>query len=193
LALYVGHRPVGDLELASAGKGLGAAERGTLLASLLARDPALLVEVDRDGCLAVRTSDGVPLRFWHYPHPLIGPAGEIDGLAVVSPADLGLMMLDRLVAAGSRRRDLVELYLLCRELPLAELLARAEERPGHAQTAGNDAGEFRRQVLAALDRHRLPDARRLPRLAIEIGWHEVEAWAAGEGQAIGRAPWPATC
>jgi hypothetical protein len=146
LALHLGHRPVADLELASAVNRLGAAERGRVLEVLLAVDPATGVETARDGLLAVRTGGGVPLRLRHCPYPLVGPDGEIDGLAVASLADLGLTMLDAIAGGGGSRRDLVELHLLCRELPLAELLDRAGERFGQA------AGEFRRQALLALDR-----------------------------------------
>jgi hypothetical protein len=190
LALYLGHRPVAELELASAVNRLGAAERRRVLASLLALDVAARVETDRDGCLAMRAGDGVPLGLRHYPYLPVGPGEEMDGLAVASPADLGLMMLDAMAGGGGSRRDLVELYLLCRELPLADLLDRAGERFGQA------AGDFRRQALQALDRLAslvdLPGLG-LPRLAVEVGWEEVEAWVEGEVRTIGRRPWPPAC
>jgi hypothetical protein len=189
LALYLGHRPVAELELASAVNRLGAAERGRVLASLAAIDPATRVETEHDGWLAMRTGDGVPVRFRHHPYPLVGPGEAMDGLAVASPADLGLGMLDAMVGGSGSRRDLVELYLLCRELPLAELLDSAGER------CGNAAGEFRRQALQALDSLASRPATAgpdLPRLAIEVGWQEVEAWVEREVRTTGRRRWPPT-
>jgi hypothetical protein len=184
LALYLGHRPVAELELASAVNRLGAGERGRLLASLLVLDPAARVDAERDGCLAVRAGGGVPLRLSTCPYPLVGPSAEIDGLAVASAADLGLTMLDRLAGGGGSPVDLVELCLLCRELPLAELFARAGERFGH------DADDFRRQALQALEALARSPARtpRLPRLAVEVGWQEVAAWVDREVRAAGRMP-----
>lgn len=180
LALYLGHRPVAELELATAVNRLGAADRGRLLASLLGLDPAARVDAEHDGCLAVRAGGGVPLRLSSYPYPLVGPSAEMDGLAVASAADLGLTMLDRLAGGGGSPVDLVELHLLCRELPLAELFARAGERFGH------DAEDFRRQALQALET--LARTPRLPRLAVEVAWQEVAAWVDHEVRAAGRRP-----
>ena len=62
----------------------------------------------------------VALRFFYYPYPLVEPL-DGEGLAVASPLDLGLMKLGAIISRGARR-DFVDLYLLCRELPLGELL-----------------------------------------------------------------------
>ena len=42
------------------------------------------------------------------------------------------MKLGAIISRGTRR-DFVDLYLLCRELPLADLLARAEDKFGHVR------------------------------------------------------------
>jgi hypothetical protein len=160
-----------------------------VLASLAALDPGVRVETEGDGWLAVRAGDGVPVRLRHTPYPLVGAGETMDGLAVASPADLGLRMLEAMAGGSGSRRDLVELYLLCRELPLAELL------DGAGESFGNAAGELRRQALQALDclagqpATADPD---LPRLAIEVGWQEVEAWVEREVRTTGRRRWPPT-
>ncbi|HVT61187.1 MAG TPA: nucleotidyl transferase AbiEii/AbiGii toxin family protein [Thermoanaerobaculia bacterium] len=140
LALYLGHRPTGELDLMSAANRLTGPERRDLLQELLALDDVAgaaagpgaeeeersegedrsdgddrsEVETARDGYLFVRTG-GVGLRFFYYPYPLVDPAAELGGLAVASAVDLGLMKLAAVISRGSRR-DFVDLYLLCREL-----------------------------------------------------------------------------
>ncbi|HEY0557939.1 MAG TPA: nucleotidyl transferase AbiEii/AbiGii toxin family protein, partial [Thermoanaerobaculia bacterium] len=124
LALYLGHRPVTDLDLMSNANRLASASRRDLLGELLAADPTAAVETARDGYLFARLSGGgagaVGLRLFYYPYPLVQPFEEIAGLAVASAVDLGLMKLGAIISRGSRR-DFVDLYLLCRRLPLATL------------------------------------------------------------------------
>ncbi|MGH9362713.1 MAG: nucleotidyl transferase AbiEii/AbiGii toxin family protein, partial [Thermoanaerobaculia bacterium] len=121
LALYTGHRPVRDLDLMSNANRLTPPERRDLLAYLLAMEPGTEVETARDGYLFARLGD-VGLRLFYYPYPLVDPLAEVAGLAVVSAADLGLMKLAAIISRGTRR-DFVDLYLLCRALPLSDLLA----------------------------------------------------------------------
>src|SRR5262249_1038689 len=135
LALYLGHRPIADLDLMTATNRLTPQERRDLLAALLALDPETEVETARDGYLFVRSGDGVGLPFYYYsssPYPLVAAAEEIAGLQVAAAVDLGLMKLGAIISRGSRR-DFLDLYLLCRELPLATLLDRAGDKFGHVR------------------------------------------------------------
>jgi hypothetical protein len=179
LALHLGHRPVRDLDLMSLTNRLAPPDRRDLLADLLALAPGCEVETARDGYLFARLPDGVALRFFHYPYPLIDPQLELDGLAVASLADLGLMKLAAVVSRAARR-DLVDLYLLCRELPLAALLGRADEKFGHVR-------DFPLQALKALAEAPALAAEPLPALAVAVEWSAVVAWARGEVRALGRA------
>ncbi|MFP5287083.1 MAG: nucleotidyl transferase AbiEii/AbiGii toxin family protein, partial [Thermoanaerobaculia bacterium] len=132
LALYTGHRPVSDLDLMSNANRLVSADRRDLLGEILAIDPTIEVETARDGYLSVRTGGGAGVRFFYYPYPLVHPFEDFAGLAVASAADLGLMKLGAIISRGTRR-DFVDLYLLCRRLPLAELLPLAEDKFGHVR------------------------------------------------------------
>src|SRR5262245_61326805 len=89
LALYLGHRPIADLDLMSNANRLAPSERRALLAALLALAPACEVETARDGYLYARVG-GAGLRCFYYPYPLVQPFEELAGLAVASAADLGL-------------------------------------------------------------------------------------------------------
>ena len=180
LALYTGHRPVTDLDLMSNANRLASADRRDLLAELLAADPSTAVETARDGYLSVRLAGGaVGLRLFYYPYPLVQPFEEISGLAVASAADLGLMKLGAIISRGSRR-DFVDLYLLCRRLPLATLLDLAEDKFGHVR-------DFPLQALKGLADLSEIAGEPMPRLAVPLDWSEVEAWLRGEVREMGRA------
>jgi len=180
LALYTGHRPVADLDLMSNANRLASADRRDLLAELLAADPSTAVETARDGYLSVRLAGGaVGLRLFYYPYPLVRPFEEISGLAVASAADLGLMKLGAIISRGSRR-DFVDLFLLCRRLPLATLLDLAEDKFGHVR-------DFPLQALKGLADLSEIEGEPMPRLATPLDWSEVEAWLRGEVREMGRA------
>jgi len=181
LALYVGHRPVQDLDLMTGTNRLNPPDRRDLLGDLLALDPATEVETARDGYLYVRLAGGVGLRFFYYPYPLIDPFEDLSGLAVASAVDLGLMKIAAIISRGTRR-DFVDLYLLCREIPLGELLARAGDKFGHVR-------DFPLQALKGLadfsdvEGEPMP---RLARLATSVAWDDVAAWARREVRELGR-------
>lgn len=177
LALYVGHRPVRDVDLMSNTNRLTSPDRRDLLAELLALEPSTQVETARDGYLFARL-DGVGMRFFYYPYPLAEPFEDFAGLAVASAVDLGLMKIGAIISRGTRR-DFVDLYLLCRELPLADLLARAEDKFGHVR-------DFPLQALKGLADLSAAEEEPMPRLAVPLAWEEVEAWLRHEVRGLGR-------
>jgi len=168
LAGYLGHRAAGNLDLMGAVNRLTGSERKELLADLLDMDPEMRVETARDGYMFVRSAEDVALKFFHYPYPLADPQENLDGMAVASATDLGLMKLGALIGRA-RRRDFVDLYLLCQRLPLAELLRRSADKYGHVR-------DFPVQALKGLaDRPLLPDEP-MPPLSKPITWEEIEDW-----------------
>jgi hypothetical protein len=190
LTLHLGHRPVRDLDFMSGTNRLNGPERRDLLGELLAMDSGTEVETARDGYLfarlggAARSTGGVGLRFFYYPYPLVDPVenvagmGGMGGLAVASLADLGLMKLGAIISRGTRR-DFVDLFLLCRELPLATLLERAGDKFGHVR-------DFPLQALKGLADLSLVEGEPMPRLARPLEWGAVEAWLREEVRRLGR-------
>ena len=178
LALYVGHRPVRDLDLMTATNRLTPPERRDLLGQLLELDPATEVETARDGYLFARLG-GVGVRFFYYPYPLVDPIEDLSGLAVASAVDLGLMKIAAIISRGTKR-DFVDLYLLCRELPLQSLLERADDKFGHVR-------DFPLQALKGLADLSETEGEPMPRLAAPLDWNEVESWVRAEVRELGRA------
>jgi nucleotidyltransferase AbiEii toxin of type IV toxin-antitoxin system len=183
LALHLGHRPVGGLDLMSGTNRLNSPERRDLLADLLALDPGTEVETARDGYLFARLGEetGVGVRFFYYPYPLVDPFEDLAGLAVAALVDLGLMKLAAIVSRGARR-DFVDLFYLCRALPLEDLLERAGDKFGHVR-------DFPLQALKGLADRSEIEGEPMPsisRLAAPLAWEEVEAWLDGEVRRLGR-------
>ncbi len=178
LVLYLDHRPVRDLDLMSPVRRLRSIERRDLLQELLAIDPALRVETARDGFLFVRAGSDVALRLYYYPYPLVEPEQTIAEMAVASPVDLALMKLGAVISRGTRR-DFVDLYLLCRELPLAEVLERSHEKFGHVE-------DFPLQAFKGLADLSQIDGEPMPKLNRQLGWQEIESWLRGEVRQLAR-------
>ena len=153
-------------------------ERRDLLQDLLAAAPDTEVETARDGYLFVR-ANGVGLRLFYYPYPLVHPFEDFAGLAVASAVDLGLMKLGAIISRGTRR-DFVDLYLLCRQLPLAGLLHASEDKFGHVR-------DFPLQALQGLADLSEIEGEPMPRLAVPLEWEEVERWLRTVVRELGRA------
>jgi hypothetical protein len=179
LALHLAHRPVRDLDFMFGSNRLAPQERRDLLGDLQRLDPRATVETARDGYLFARAASGVGLRFFYYPYPLVEPEREALGVAVASAIDLGLMKIAAIISRGARR-DFVDLYLLCRELPLGAILSRAEDKFGHV-------GDFVLQALKGLADRAAVDEEPMPRLRAPLEWPAVEGWLDGEVRALGRA------
>lgn len=178
LTLYLGHRTAHGLDLMSATNRLLPPDRRDLLQALLAGEPTTRVETARDGYLFVHEPDGVAVRFYWYPYPLVEPLEAVAGLPVASLLDLVLMKLGALISRG-HRRDFVELHLADRVLPLADAFARAEEKFGHV-------GDFELQARKALADLGAAEDDPMPRLAEALDWATVRDWALAEAAKGGR-------
>lgn len=178
LALYAGHRSVRDIDLMSASNRLASPDRRDLLEDLLTIDASCRVETARDGYLFVRLRTGTGVRFFYYPYPLVDAENQVEGLPVASALDIGLMKLGAIISRGTRR-DFVDLYLLCRSLPLAEILDRAEDKFGHVR-------DFQLQALKGLADQSLVEGEPMPRLSKPLEWNVVESWLRDQVHTLGR-------
>jgi hypothetical protein len=178
LTLYLGHRPVRDLDLMSSFQRLRSIERRDHLQDLLQIDPEIRVETARDGFLYVRSGQGIAIRFYYYPYPLVDPEESFANSAVASPADLGLMKLGAIISRGTRR-DFVDLFLLCERISLAALLDRSQEKFGHVR-------DFPLQALKGLADRSQIDGESMPELSRSVPWEEIERWLDDQVQTLGR-------
>jgi hypothetical protein len=178
LALYLGHRPVRDLDLMGSTNRLASADRRDLLDDLLDMDGECRVETARDGYMFVRLASDIGLRFYYYPYPLIEPEHELAGMHVASALDLALMKLGAIISRGTRR-DFVDLYLLSRRLPIGEVLDRSSEKFGHVR-------DFQLQALKGLADLSLVEGEPMPPLTEALSWSEVERWLRDDVRTLAR-------
>ena len=178
LAIYLRHRSVRDLDFMSQVSRLRAIERRDLLQDLIEWDPATRVETARDGFLYVRVDNQVALRFFYYPYPLIESENRLEDGAVASPEDLGLMKLGAIISRGTRR-DFVDLYLLCQQIPLSELLARSQDKFGHVN-------DFALQAIKGLADLSLTQGEPMPELSQPVDWRLVQEWLENEVRSLAR-------
>ena len=178
MTLYSGHRSVRDLDLMGPTNRLAGPDRRDLLEDLLRMDRDCRVETARDGYMFVRTGTGIGLRLFYYPYPLIEPEQIVEGLHVASLLDLALMKLGAIISRGTRR-DFVDLFLICREIPLAEILDRSSDKFGHVR-------DFQLQALKGLADLSLIEGEPMPKLDRDLGWPEIERWLRHEVHELGR-------
>ncbi len=179
LTLYLEHRRVRDLDFMSLRSRLRSPERRDLLAAFLAADSHAKVETARDGYLFLRSGQGVGVRFYHYPYPLLESAGNLAGVRVAAPVDLGSMKLGAIISRALPH-DFVDLYLLTRSFDLEELLARSAEKFTHVR-------DFPLQALRALADIPKEPGETLPELSPPIEWLTVRAWVEREVRPLARA------
>lgn len=180
LALYLGHRPVRDLDLMGVNR-LRSPQRRDLLQDILAIESEVRVETARDGFLSLRSPPSrseAGVRLFYYPYPLIGMEEEAAGMAVASALDLGLMKLGA-VTSRAARRDFVDLYILSRSLSLQEMLERSQEKFGHVR-------DFPLQALKGLTDLASAREEPIPELRVDADWNDVEAWVKTEVRQLAR-------
>ena len=123
LALQLGHRISKDLDWFSPTAQLKRAERERIR-RVLARTGAFVVTAEQDTMLFTRLMEA-EVSFIYQHHPLIEPTVDLDGIALASPADIGLMKLAAIKDRGTRR-DFVDLYCLRQIVTLEHLLDLAQ-------------------------------------------------------------------
>lgn len=140
LALLLSHRRSVDLDFFSQKNRLQAEERRTLIAQLKTLAPWTLVE-EKDGTLHGRLGR-VKVSFFWYPYPHVKPLLRRGRIRIASLEDIALMKVGAVIGRGSRK-DFVDLYEICRRVPLEEIL-----RLGHRKF--KDSRDFTLQALKAL-------------------------------------------
>ena len=164
VALLRHHRRSVDLDFFSRTNRLDGPGRRTLL-TLLKRLPGWIAIETHDGTVQGRMGR-VRVSFFWYPEPLMGSLVRQGPIRIASLPDIGLMKLGAIIGRGSRK-DFVDLYTICQELPLSQLLALAPKK-------FRDAGDVVFQALKALTF--FEDAEREPPLLTPapVAWDRVK-------------------
>lgn len=119
LALRLGHRRSYDLDFFSETDRVLADTRREILAALADRHPETLEDVDGNLLLLM---SGLRVGFFSYGYPLLELLEAVEGVAVASVVDVGLIKLDALISRGSRK-DFYDLYFIAQQTPIPDLLS----------------------------------------------------------------------
>lgn len=167
LALQIGHRISTDLDWFSP-KSLLLAEDRTLIIQALQTSDAFEVTRQVDSLLFGNLF-GAEISFIYLHVPLLESPIIVDGVALASPVEIGLMKLVAIRDRG-KRRDFVDLYCLKDIAPLERLIAAAEvkyaEYPDMLATVARGLAYFEAAEQEAM-----------PKMLKRVRWSDVKKYA----------------
>lgn len=167
LALHLGHRRSADLDFFTR-QGFSARDLQRELGTLTGFQP---VEQSEDTLHA--TVDGVPVSFLAYPYPLVEPPTPLQpGVPVASIRDIGAMKVSAIVRRG-RRRDFIDLYMICRRLRIEDVLESLQQKAG--PNASNPY-ILAKALVYFVDAEQDPP----PRMLVPCEWNDVRRFFEGE-------------
>lgn len=176
LALLIDHRRSVDLDLFSNRNRLDFEGRQRLLEKLR-RLPGWQQIEAKDGTLHGRIGR-VKVSFFWYDLPLVRPLIRQGDLRIASIEDIGLMKMGAIIGRGSRK-DFLDLYAVCRKIPLKTLLSKAGRK-------FRDSRDFTLQAMRAL--HFFEDAEREPLLTgVPWSWSQVRGFFESQVRSLAKA------
>ncbi len=175
LALRLGHRCSVDLDFFSATDELLRRTRQEILQALAPCNPQTLEDVDGNLLLLVL---GLHVGFFSYGYPLLERPDSVEGVAVASLLDVGLMKMDALISRGSRK-DFYDLYVVAQQLPIADLLAQGRGKYPYAR-------DFELMAMESLVLFENADRDLQPTLLIDLPWEQVKQFFIAQARALGK-------
>jgi predicted nucleotidyltransferase component of viral defense system len=174
VALRLGHRRSVDLDFFSETDEVDWRSRQEIVQSLASFDVQVLENAD--GNLLTEVS-GMHVGFFSYGYCLLEPTDSLAGVALASLVDIGLMKLDALVGRGSRK-DFYDVYAIAQQIPLADLLSRAELKYPYVR-------DFELMAVESMVLFENADRDLQPDLLIDTPWPEVQQFFIAQARALG--------
>ncbi|MFZ1507947.1 MAG: nucleotidyl transferase AbiEii/AbiGii toxin family protein [Anaerolineae bacterium] len=167
LALQIGHRVSKDLDWFSATVLLDQADRAEIRRSLTGIGQ-FTITGERDTMVFSRLF-GSEVSFIYQHHPLLEPTVDLDGLALASPTDIGLMKLAAIRDRGTRR-DFVDVFCLREIVPLTSLIDLVGQKYA-------DRPDFAAILARALAYFADAEQQPMPEMTRRVKWAEVKRYA----------------
>lgn len=112
--------------------------------------------------------DDIRVGFYGYGHPLVTPLVVEEGIRLASIEDIALMKFDALLARASRK-DFYDLYFICRQKSLRELLDKAPQKYASVR-------DFEVQVIKRLVFFENAEGETNPVLLKDVDWRSVKSF-----------------
>lgn len=119
---------------------------------------------------------GVKVTFLRYEYPVLFPFQRFDGVAVADVRDIGCMKVSAIAGRGTRR-DFVDVFTVCAQYPLRELLQLFEKK---YRQANYSAVHLLKSLTYFDDAEKEP----MPNLLAAVNWNEVKAFFVGEAKRL---------
>jgi hypothetical protein len=175
LALQLGHRRSVDLDFFSETDEVHERTRREIVAAFSGRAAQVVESVDGNLLLLV---DGIHVGFFSYGYPLLDPYLEFKNLRLASLLDLGLMKLDALMGRGSRK-DFYDVYVICQQIPLADLLAAGERKYPQMR-------DFALMSVESLVMFENAEGDFQPELLVDLPWQSVKQYFITQVKELGK-------
>jgi hypothetical protein len=175
LALQVGHRRSVDLDFFSPTEDIPSV-RAALENAL---DPFHATLADSAWGNLVYLVQDVRIGFYGYGHPLVAPLVESEEVLLASVEDIGLMKLDTLLSRAARK-DFYDLYFICQQIPLPQLLDMAPKKYPSVR-------DFEAQTVKRLVFFENAEQDIDPPLLLPAAWQTVKEYFVGQAKEIGRS------
>ena len=173
LALQIGHRRSVDLDFFSPTEDIPAIR--SMLENALA--PFYATLADSAWGNFVYLANGVRVGFYGYGYPLVASLVETANIRLASIEDIALMKLDALLSRAARK-DFYDLYFICREVPLRQLLDMAPQKYPSVR-------DFEAQVVKRLVFFENADQDMDPPLLLPATWQAVKEYFIEQAKEIG--------
>jgi hypothetical protein len=175
LALQLGHRHSIDLDYFSQTEDIPSI-REALHHALQSFAPIL---ADSSWGNLVFLVNEVRVGFYGYGYGMVEPLISMENTRLASIADIGLMKLDALLARASRK-DYHDIYVICQQLSLTDLLDLAPGKFPHIR-------DFQTQVVKRLAYFERADQEQPPTLVQDVPWNTVKAFFQQQALELGKS------
>lgn len=164
LSLQIGHRMSVDLDFFTPTEDVPSIRR--LIEKNLS--PFQLTLTDSSWGNLVYLVDDIRVGLYGYGHPLVTPLVVEEGICLASIEDIALMKFDALLARASRK-DFYDLYFICRQKSLHELLDKAPQKYASVR-------DFEVQVIKRLVFFENAEGETNPVLLKDVDWRSVKSF-----------------
>lgn len=175
LALQLGHRHSVDLDFFSERDEVHELTRQEIISIANKRGGQVIENVDGNLILLM---DGIHVGFFSYGYPLLEPTLEFDNVRLASLLDIGLMKLDALMGRGSRK-DFYDLYFICQQLPMADILAAGERKYSMMR-------DFALMSVESFLQFEVADRDFQPEMLVDLSWDSVRQFFISQARGLGK-------
>jgi len=175
LSLQIGHRRSADLDFFSETDEIHKPTRKELASSFSQHETQIIENADGNLLLLV---DNFHIGFFSYGYPLLEPSPSLVNVHLASLLDLGLMKLDAIIGRGARK-DYYDLYFICRQIPLQDLLLSGKRKYPQMR-------DFPLMALEAILQFKNADRDLQPELIVDFPWEKIKQFFVGQAKILGK-------